>query len=125
VLPAHQRRDPHTEHGDYVGTEVYPRTKRGKVIITEMRAEQLADRGVVCHSTHPGWAATPRRCRRSRRLDDSFAVARDGAATAYRATSHFLWTRRGRAFEAWIGSSRASPSRKQRRTSTTVWSDRI
>ncbi len=51
--------DPHTEHGDYVGTEVYSRTKRGQVIVTEIRAEQLADRGVVCHSMHPGWAATP------------------------------------------------------------------
>jgi NAD(P)-dependent dehydrogenase (short-subunit alcohol dehydrogenase family) len=29
------------------------------VIITEMRAERLAGTGVVCHSMHPGWAATP------------------------------------------------------------------
>jgi dehydrogenase/reductase SDR family protein 12 len=51
--------DPHTEHGDYVGTEVYSRTKRGQVIVTEMRAERLDGTGVVCHSMHPGWAATP------------------------------------------------------------------
>ncbi len=51
--------DPETKEGDYVGPEVYSRTKRGQVIITEMRAEQLAGTGVVCHSMHPGWAATP------------------------------------------------------------------
>jgi NAD(P)-dependent dehydrogenase (short-subunit alcohol dehydrogenase family) len=51
--------DPQTENGDYVGTEVYSRTKRGQVMVTEIRAEQLAGTGVVCHSMHPGWAATP------------------------------------------------------------------
>ena len=51
--------DPHTERQEFVGTAVYSRTKRGQVIITEMRAERLAGTGVVCHSMHPGWAATP------------------------------------------------------------------
>jgi dehydrogenase/reductase SDR family protein 12 len=51
--------DPHSENRDYVGTEVYSRTKRGQVIVTEMRAAALAGTGVVCHSMHPGWAATP------------------------------------------------------------------
>ncbi len=51
--------DPQTEHGDYVGTEVYSRTKRAQVIVTEMRAEQSVGSGVVFHSMHPGWAATP------------------------------------------------------------------
>jgi dehydrogenase/reductase SDR family protein 12 len=51
--------DPHTRHRPYVGTESYSRTKRGQVIVTEMRAERLAGTGVVCHSMHPGWAATP------------------------------------------------------------------
>jgi dehydrogenase/reductase SDR family protein 12 len=51
--------DPHTEHRDYVGPAVYSRTKRAQVIVTEMRGAMLADRGVVCHSMHPGWAATP------------------------------------------------------------------
>lgn len=50
--------DPHTREGDYVDTAVYSRTKRGQVIVTEMRAEQLAGTGVVCHSMHPGWATT-------------------------------------------------------------------
>lgn len=51
--------DPHTEHREFIGTAVYSRTKRGQVIVTEMRAERLAGTGVVCHSMHPGWAATP------------------------------------------------------------------
>ena len=51
--------DPQTEQQEYVGTAVYSRTKRAQVIITEIRAGLLADRGVVCHSMHPGWAATP------------------------------------------------------------------
>jgi NAD(P)-dependent dehydrogenase (short-subunit alcohol dehydrogenase family) len=51
--------DPHTEHRDYVGPAVDSRTKRAQVIVTEMRGAMLADRGVVCHSMHPGWAATP------------------------------------------------------------------
>lgn len=51
--------DPQTEHREYGGAAVYARTKRAQVILTELRAEQLADSGVVCHSMHPGWAATP------------------------------------------------------------------
>lgn len=51
--------DLQTKHGEYVGNEVYSRTKRAQVILTELRAEQFAGSGVVCHSMHPGWAATP------------------------------------------------------------------
>lgn len=36
----------------------------------------------------------------ARRLDDSYSVVREGAATSYRAASQLLWTRRGRAFES-------------------------
>jgi NAD(P)-dependent dehydrogenase (short-subunit alcohol dehydrogenase family) len=51
--------DSQTEHREYVGTAVYARTKRAQVIVTEERAKRLAGTGVVCHSLHPGWAATP------------------------------------------------------------------
>ena len=51
--------DLQTAEGEYVGNAVYSRTKRAQVIFTEMRAEQFAGTGVVCHSMHPGWAATP------------------------------------------------------------------
>jgi NAD(P)-dependent dehydrogenase (short-subunit alcohol dehydrogenase family) len=44
---------------DYDGRVAYARTKRGQVILTEMWAERLRDRGVVVHSMHPGWADTP------------------------------------------------------------------
>ena len=43
----------------YDGRSAYARTKRGQVILTEMWAKQLAGTGVVVHSMHPGWAATP------------------------------------------------------------------
>jgi len=50
--------DLQSEH-DYDGRVAYARTKRGQVILTEMWAERLAGTGVVVHSMHPGWAATP------------------------------------------------------------------
>lgn len=43
----------------YDGVVAYARTKRGQVILTELWAERLKDRGIVVHSMHPGWAATP------------------------------------------------------------------
>jgi dehydrogenase/reductase SDR family protein 12 len=43
----------------YRGSAVYARTKRAQVVLTEMWAEQLGPEGVVAHSMHPGWAATP------------------------------------------------------------------
>ncbi len=44
---------------DYDGRTAYARAKRGQVILTEMWAERLRGRGIVVHSMHPGWAATP------------------------------------------------------------------
>ena len=51
--------DHQTLEKEYEGRAVYSRTKRAQVILTELRAEQHADTGVVFHSMHPGWAATP------------------------------------------------------------------
>ncbi|MXG92051.1 SDR family NAD(P)-dependent oxidoreductase [Nocardioides flavescens] len=51
--------DHQTLEQEYDGRAVYSRTKRGQVILTELRAEQHRDSGVVFHSMHPGWAATP------------------------------------------------------------------
>ncbi len=45
--------------GRFDGVVQYARTKRAQVILTEMWAESLADRGIVVHSMHPGWAGTP------------------------------------------------------------------
>ena len=47
------------EKGAYDSVVAYARTKRGQVILTELWAERLKDRGIVVHSMHPGWAATP------------------------------------------------------------------
>lgn len=43
----------------YDGTIAYAQTKRAQVILTELWAERFRDRGIVVHSMHPGWAATP------------------------------------------------------------------
>jgi NAD(P)-dependent dehydrogenase (short-subunit alcohol dehydrogenase family) len=47
------------DQGEYKGSAAYARTKRGQVILTEMWAEQLTDKGVTVSSMHPGWADTP------------------------------------------------------------------
>ena len=51
--------DLQSERGQFDGTQVYARTKRAEVILTELWAEQLAGTGVVVHAMHPGWADTP------------------------------------------------------------------
>ena len=43
----------------YRGSEQYARAKRAQVTLNELWAERLADRNVVCHAVHPGWADTP------------------------------------------------------------------
>ena len=48
-----------SEHGQFDGPTVYARTKRAEVILTEIRAQQLAGTGVVVHAMHPGWSDTP------------------------------------------------------------------
>jgi NAD(P)-dependent dehydrogenase (short-subunit alcohol dehydrogenase family) len=51
--------DLESERIDYDGPQVYARTKRAQVILTELWAERLRGTGVVVHSMHPGWADTP------------------------------------------------------------------
>src|SRR5581483_10214094 len=36
----------------------YARSKREELVITEVMAERLRDRGVVVHAMHPGWVDT-------------------------------------------------------------------
>ncbi len=45
--------------GEFDGKVAYARTKRAQVVLTEMWAEKLRDRGIVVHAMHPGWADTP------------------------------------------------------------------
>lgn len=43
----------------YRGPEAYARAKRAQVVVSELWARALRDRGVVSHAMHPGWADTP------------------------------------------------------------------
>lgn len=52
-------RDLQHRHGEYKGSVAYARAKRGQVILTELWAHKLAERGIVVHAMHPGWADTP------------------------------------------------------------------
>ena len=47
------------DQGEYKGSAAYARTKRGQVILTEMWANRLRDKGVTVAAMHPGWADTP------------------------------------------------------------------
>jgi len=51
--------DLQTERRAYDGPDVYARTKRAEVVLTELWAERLAGTGVTVHAMHPGWADTP------------------------------------------------------------------
>ena len=43
----------------YRGTDQYARAKRAQVILNEMWAHRVGERGIRFHSMHPGWASTP------------------------------------------------------------------
>jgi dehydrogenase/reductase SDR family protein 12 len=45
--------------GKFNGATAYARTKRAQVMLTEVWARQLAERGIVAHAMHPGWVDTP------------------------------------------------------------------
>ncbi|MBJ7521797.1 MAG: SDR family NAD(P)-dependent oxidoreductase, partial [Solirubrobacteraceae bacterium] len=45
--------------GTFDGVRQYAQTKRAEVILTELWAERLHERGVIVHSMHPGWVDTP------------------------------------------------------------------
>ena len=50
--------DPEYRHGDYSGVTAYARTKRMQVVLAQLWADRLRDRGIAVHSTHPGWVDT-------------------------------------------------------------------
>lgn len=47
------------ERGRYEGIRAYARTKRIQVTMAELLAKRYSADGIVVHSMHPGWAATP------------------------------------------------------------------
>ena len=46
-------------HGEFNGATAYARSKRAQMLLTEVWARRLADRGIIAHAMHPGWADTP------------------------------------------------------------------
>ena len=94
------------ERGRYDGAVAYARTKRAQVILTEIWAERLRDRGIVVHSMHPGWADTP--------------GVSDSLPTFYKLTKPLLRTpEQGADTIVWLC---ASP--KAARTTGLFWHDR-
>lgn len=53
-----QAGDWESEGAAYGPEKLYARTKREQVVVTELLAERLRDRGVVVHAMHPGWVDT-------------------------------------------------------------------
>jgi NAD(P)-dependent dehydrogenase (short-subunit alcohol dehydrogenase family) len=47
------------ERGRWSGVAAYARSKRAQVILTELWAARLRDRGIFVHAMHPGWVDTP------------------------------------------------------------------
>ncbi len=47
-----------SELASYSPKKFYARTKREEVLVTELLAERLRERGIVVHSMHPGWVDT-------------------------------------------------------------------
>ncbi len=47
-----------SERTAYSPKQFYARTKREEIVITELLAARLRDRGVVVHAMHPGWVDT-------------------------------------------------------------------
>ena len=47
------------EHREFSGARFYAHTKRAEVILSEEWGRRLAVDGIIVHSTHPGWVATP------------------------------------------------------------------
>ncbi len=74
--------------GPFDAKAVYSRTKRAQIILTELRAEEFADRGIVAHVTHPGWTDSPGLRETStmdnfvRRFEADLRTPKQGADTA-------------------------------------------
>ncbi|KAA1376521.1 SDR family NAD(P)-dependent oxidoreductase [Aeromicrobium fastidiosum] len=85
------------ERGTYEGIRAYARTKRIQVTMTELLARRYAADGIVVHSMHPGWAATPgvteSMPRFAKVLAPILRTAEDGADTIVWLTASGLATR--------------------------------
>jgi NAD(P)-dependent dehydrogenase (short-subunit alcohol dehydrogenase family) len=118
--------DPESEGTAYSPSKLYGRTKRQQVVISELWAQRLADRGVAVHAMHPGWVDTPGL---ARSLPGFRAAARlvlrdaaegadtvvwlGGAPAALESTGRFWHDRRPRPTHYPLGASEDSPEARQ------------
>ncbi len=103
-------------HGEFNGTTAYARTKRAQVLLTEEWARRLADRGIVAHAMHPGWADTPGI---SASLPRFHRVARPLLRSPAQGADTIVWL--GAADEAATSSGGFWHDRRRRPTSLLPW----
>ena len=103
-------------HGEFNGTTAYARTKRAQVLLTEEWARRLADRGIVAHAMHPGWADTPGV---SASLPRFYRVARPLLRSPAQGADTIVWL--GAADEAAASSGGFWHDRRRRPTSLLPW----
>jgi NAD(P)-dependent dehydrogenase (short-subunit alcohol dehydrogenase family) len=103
-------------HGEFNGTTAYARTKRAQVLLTEEWARRLADRGIVAHAMHPGWADTPGV---SASLPRFYRVLRPLLRTPAQGADTIVWL--GAADEAAASSAGFWHDRRRRPTSLLPW----
>jgi NAD(P)-dependent dehydrogenase (short-subunit alcohol dehydrogenase family) len=118
---------PESDRTAYSPSKLYARTKRQQVVLSEMWAQRLRDRGVVVHAMHPGWVETPGLARSMRvfraatrpilRTPDEGAdtiVWLGGAPQALESTGHFWQDRRTRPTHYLLGAPEDPPEARQR-----------
>jgi NAD(P)-dependent dehydrogenase (short-subunit alcohol dehydrogenase family) len=116
-----------SEHTRYSSKKLYARTKREQVVITELWAEQLAARGIVVHSMHPGWVdtkgvrewlplfrAVTGPIIRSPEEGADTIVWLGGAPEALKSTGRFWHDRRARPTHYLLGASDDDPRNRRR-----------
>jgi dehydrogenase/reductase SDR family member 12 len=103
-------------HGTFNGTTAYARTKRAQMMLTEVWARRLAERGIIAHAMHPGWADTPGI---SASLPRFYRVTRPLLRSAEQGADTIVWL--GAADEAAASSGEFWHDRRRRPTSLVPW----
>jgi NAD(P)-dependent dehydrogenase (short-subunit alcohol dehydrogenase family) len=119
--------DPESNRTAYSPSKLYARTKREQVVLSEMWAQRVRDRGVVVHAMHPGWVETPGLARSMRvfraaarpilRTPDEGAdtiVWLGGAPEVLQSTGRFWHDRRPRPTHYLLGAPEDPPEARQR-----------
>jgi dehydrogenase/reductase SDR family member 12 len=102
--------------GEFNGATAYARTKRAQVLLTEVWARRLADRGIIAHAMHPGWADTPGI---SASLPRFYRASRPLLRTPQQGADTIVWL--GAADEAAASSGGFWHDRRRRPTSLLPW----